>query len=265
MLLAVAVLWQIPVLVVARRCYICGEGAEAPFRTMATMTGAGDGAPAALPRIAPTCEDFERDRDEMDQYVHECPPTYTSCLTQVDGDMELRTCGESLSINDCKSANKIDYCYCNEDLCNSLKRTQIRREIEDAQRSHSGGLGGGHSSLHLKQQQQHEPNNSDDEDLSESSGMDPDSHEKHLHHQQRGQIPVGHGGHDATTQLVMTLKPIPTTERRNDSRVAAAADNETYSSGSGRRWMSVETVCLVVLVVGTSLRRLPGVRFGQGN
>ncbi|XP_038118050.1 uncharacterized protein LOC119769486 isoform X2 [Culex quinquefasciatus] len=234
-------LWQVP-LVVARRCYICGEGAEAPFRTTMMAT---TGTAAAVPRIAPTCEDFERDRDEMEQYEHECPPSYTSCLTQVDGDMELRTCGESLSINDCKSANKIDYCYCNDDLCNRLTRTQIRREIEEAQRV-------GHS-LHLKQQQ-HEPNNSDDEDLSESSGQDPESHEKHQHHA-RGQIPVG-SGHlgGATTQIMVTLKPIPTTERRNDSR---AGENETFSSG-GRSWWPVESVSLVVLLVGASLRRLQG-------
>lgn len=253
-------LCQVP-LVVARRCYICGEGAEAPFRTTMTATttttmGAGGGGTpsATMPRIAPTCEDFERDRDEMEQYVHECPPMYTSCLTQVDGDMELRTCGESLSINDCKSANKIDYCYCNEDLCNSLKRTQIRREIEDAQR------GGGHS-LHLKQ---HEPNNSDDEDLSESSGLDPESHEKQHHNHNRGQIPVGGGHHhnDATTQIVMTLKPIPTTERRNDSRLAG--ENSTYDKSSGRRW-TVEPVSLMMVLVGASLWRLSALMFGHGN
>lgn len=143
--------------------------------------------------------------------------------------MELRTCGENLPINDCKSANKIDYCYCSEDLCNSLKRTQIRREIEDSQ------LGG--QSEHLKQ-----PHNSDDEDLTESSGME-DSHEKHRTNNNHRMNTVGHGGGDSnhrsdkdyeTTQIVMTLKPIPSgsSERRNHSD----GSNSTTKSGSSSRW-----------------------------
>lgn len=143
--------------------------------------------------------------------------------------MELRTCGENLPINDCKSANKIDYCYCSEDLCNSLKRTQIRREIEDSQ------LGGGQSE-HLKQ-----PHNSDDEDLTESSGME-DSHEKHRTHNHRMNT-VGYAGASSnhrsdkdyeTTQIVMTLKPISSgpSERRNNSD----GSNSTTKSGSSSRW-----------------------------
>ncbi|XP_058822461.1 uncharacterized protein LOC131684012 isoform X2 [Topomyia yanbarensis] len=243
-----------PAIVDARRCYVCGEGSEAPFRTAIAMAAtaavassssssssshrhhnsSGSSGGNTLPNIVTTCEDFERDQDELDKYVLECPSTYTSCLTQVDGDMELRTCGESLSINDCKSANKIDYCYCSEDLCNSLKRTQIRREIEDAQ--------SGAQSEHLKQ---HEPNNSDDEDLSESSGMG-DSHERHRlggHHR----TALGGGNHNmhnhlekdfATTQIVMTLKPIPTTERRNNNGSARddSAKSATSSGASNCRW-----------------------------
>ncbi|XP_055550853.1 uncharacterized protein LOC129733214 [Wyeomyia smithii] len=215
--------------VYARRCYVCGEGAEAPFRTVLGADGMlhrrSPAASGSLPNIVTTCEDFEQDQDELNKYVLDCPPSYTSCLTQVDGDMELRTCGENLSINDCKSANKIDYCYCSEDLCNSLKRTQIRREIEDSQL--------GIQSQHLHQR---EPHNSDDEDLSESSGMG-DSHEKHHragisvtshnnvnnhHHQLDRDL--------ATTQIVMTLKPIPTTERRNNN---SHGRNDSVSAASG--------------------------------
>ncbi|XP_053693774.1 uncharacterized protein LOC128741770 isoform X2 [Sabethes cyaneus] len=225
-------------IVYARRCYVCGEGAEAPFRTALNVVAA-DGSShhrnppvgGSLPNIVTTCEDFERDQDELDKYVLDCPPTYTSCLTQVDGDMELRTCGENLSINDCKSANKIDYCYCSEDLCNSLKRTQIRREIEDSQM--------GIQSQHLHQR---EPHNSDDEDESESSGMG-DSHEKHHrtgisvtshnnvnnhHHQLDRDL--------ATTQIVMTLKPIPTTERRNNGHGQNDSAPVTGGSDSNLRW-----------------------------
>ncbi|XP_058455133.1 uncharacterized protein LOC131432704 [Malaya genurostris] len=254
----------------ARRCYVCGEGSEAPFRTAMALaaafasssssyrhhnnTSSGGPATSTLPNIVTTCEDFERDQDELDKYVLECPSTYTSCLTQVDGDMELRTCGESLTINDCKSANKIDYCYCSEDLCNSLKRTQIRREIEDAQ--------SGAQSEHLKQR---EPNNSDDEDLSESSGMGPDSHERHRappgHH--RTVLGGNHNIHNqiekdfATTQIVMTLKPIPTTDRRNNSSTRDDPAKPASSGASNCQWYPERSrsnlLSLLLLTVGGGL------------
>lgn len=234
----------------ARRCYVCGEGADAPFR--AALAQAADEQAASssrhprplgsLPNIVTTCEDFERDRNELDKYVLECPPAYTSCLTQVDGDMEVRTCGENLPINDCKSANKIDYCYCSVDLCNSLKRTQIRREIEDSQ------MGGGLSE-HLRQH-----HNSDDEDLTESSGME-DSHEKHRtmgsshrvnqNGSQQNHRPGGGSSSNSddksyeTTQVVMTLKPISSSssgsgsDRRNTT---STGSNSSAKSGSSSSW-----------------------------
>ncbi|XP_065084389.1 uncharacterized protein LOC135706670 [Ochlerotatus camptorhynchus] len=243
-----------------RRCYVCGEGADTPFR-LARSQAADDMSSShhprpvgSLPNIVTTCEDFERDLDELDKYVLECPPTYTSCLTQVDGDMELRTCGENLPINDCKSANKIDYCYCSEDLCNSLKRTQIRREIEDSQ------LGG--QSEHLKQ-----PHNSDDEDLTESSGME-DSHEKHRTNNHRMNT-VGHAAGSSnhrsdkdyeTTQIVMTLKPVSpgSSERWNNS----SGSNSTAKSGSRSRWALERSRngWVALVLIGASMWRFAGSR-----
>ncbi|XP_062563704.1 uncharacterized protein LOC134226751 [Armigeres subalbatus] len=245
----------------ARRCYVCGEGADAPFR--AALAQAADESSVSrhprpvgsLPNIVTTCEDFERDRNELDKYVLECPPAYTSCLTQVDGDMEVRTCGENLPINDCKSANKIDYCYCSVDLCNSLKRTQIRREIEDSQ---LGGL-----SEHLRQQ-----HNSDDEDLTESSGME-DSQEKHRTiiggHNTHRTIQNGSNNHNRhsdnryeTTQVVMTLKPISTpgsSERRNSSNEG----DSSVKSGSSSRWIGGFSIAIngwiALVLIGASMWR----------
>ncbi|XP_055635241.1 uncharacterized protein LOC129775061 [Toxorhynchites rutilus septentrionalis] len=234
----------------ARRCYVCGEGGDAPFRTAMAAAAASSSVHhqraslGSLPNIVTTCEDFERDREELDKYVLECPPSYTSCLTQVDGDMELRTCGESLSINDCKSANKIDYCYCSEDLCNGLKRTQIRQDIENSRRRAQ--------SEHLRQ---HEPSTSDDEDLSESSGME-DSHEKHRSdsHRRAGLLgPTSHNSnvHNdkdvATTQLIITLKPIPTTERRNNNSTSPGTTSGTMSCWvSANGWSNLPMLLSVV-------------------
>uniref|UniRef100_A0A182U6D8 Uncharacterized protein n=1 Tax=Anopheles melas TaxID=34690 RepID=A0A182U6D8_9DIPT len=62
-------------LVHARKCYICGEGADGPFRTLPTHHGQ-----SSVPTVEGTCEDFRPE----EKYAFDCPPTYTSCLTQVD-------------------------------------------------------------------------------------------------------------------------------------------------------------------------------------
>ncbi|XP_021709673.1 uncharacterized protein LOC110679431 isoform X1 [Aedes aegypti] len=264
LLLALAVDPSLATTPQARRCYVCGEGADAPFRL--SLAQAADESSSSrhprplgsLPNIVTTCEDFERDRNELDKYVLECPPAYTSCLTQVDGDVEVRTCGENLPINDCKSANKIDYCYCSVDLCNSLKRTQIRREIEDSQ---MGGL-----SEHLRQH-----HNSDDEDLTESSGME-DSHEKHRtisrndnsnNHRvnQNGSNNNHHHSNDKsyeTTQVVMTLKPISGSSERRNSSSEGGADSSA-KSGSNSRWLvgfsSTRNGWVALVLIGASMWR----------
>ncbi|XP_055605270.1 uncharacterized protein LOC129753477 [Uranotaenia lowii] len=250
-LLIISSSWSIQ-LVQARRCYVCGEGSEAPFRTAAMAASNshhqnGDATTPfispKLPTVASSCDDFERDRTELDKYVLECPPSYTSCLTQVDGDVELRMCGEPLAINDCKSANMVDYCYCNEDLCNSLTRVQIRRRIEDA---HMGV-----HSQHLRQN--HEHNNSDDEDLTESSGMEDTlaHHEKHgrpggdrsLHHERNYQD---------TTQIMVTLRSTPSHDRRNGSGSESASGSKSWiDSSSG----------VLAIVCGVSLWRFMRLRY----
>nr|XP_040222496.2 uncharacterized protein LOC120949330 [Anopheles coluzzii]XP_040222497.2 uncharacterized protein LOC120949330 [Anopheles coluzzii]XP_040222498.2 uncharacterized protein LOC120949330 [Anopheles coluzzii] len=219
-------------LVHARKCYICGEGADGPFRTLPTHHGQ-----SSVPTVEGTCEDFRPE----EKYAFDCPPTYTSCLTQVDGDIEIRTCGENLAINDCKSANSIDYCYCSTDLCNQLTRAEIRRSIETSlmHAHHRNRLGGGAGMHH-----QLPPNNSDDEDMAESSGMDGDRSETHhrtlpssrsssqQHHREMlhnggGGAIAAPGHRDVTTQLTITLKPVATTaDRRSkeDSNGTASSD-----------------------------------------
>lgn len=44
-----------------------------------------------------------------------------NCLllsTQI-GEDSIRTC-DTVSINDCQTANGVRYCYCNKDLCNGI-------------------------------------------------------------------------------------------------------------------------------------------------
>uniref|UniRef100_A0A182RSC3 Protein sleepless n=1 Tax=Anopheles funestus TaxID=62324 RepID=A0A182RSC3_ANOFN len=222
----------------ARKCYICGEGADGPFRTLPTHHGQ-----SSVPTVEGTCEDFRPE----EKYAFDCPPTYTSCLTQVDGEIEIRTCGESLAINDCKSANSIDYCYCSTDLCNQLTRTEIRRSIETAlmHAHHRNRLGGGVGMHH-----QPPPNNSDDEDMAESSGMDGDRSETHRtisssrsssqqqphHHDMlHNGGAIGAPGHrDVTTQITITLKPVATSADRRSKDNSATSDSNTTASDRSR-------------------------------
>uniref|UniRef100_A0A182SPM4 Uncharacterized protein n=1 Tax=Anopheles maculatus TaxID=74869 RepID=A0A182SPM4_9DIPT len=159
----------------------------------------------------------------------------------LESEIEIRTCGESLAINDCKSANSIDYCYCSTDLCNQLTRTEIRRSIETAlmhahNRNRLGGVGMHHHPP---------PNNSDDEDMAESSGMDGDRSESHRsvsssrsstqqHHRDMlhngaaagGGSIVAPGHRDVTTQITITLKPVATSaDRRSKDNSASGSDS----------------------------------------
>ncbi|XP_049538445.1 uncharacterized protein LOC125952778 [Anopheles darlingi] len=185
----------------ARKCYVCGEGADAPFKSLATV-----------PTVEGTCEGFRPE----EKYAFDCPPTYTSCLTQVDGDIEMRTCGENFAINDCKSANGINYCYCSTELCNRLTRQEIRRSITatlaHGQQHLRNRLYQGHPDHHKQP-----PNNSDDEDMLESSGMDSDRSEQAHSHASSNEH------RDVTTQITITLKPVGNVGRRNDQDQAAAA------------------------------------------
>uniref|UniRef100_A0AAG5D4W3 Activin types I and II receptor domain-containing protein n=1 Tax=Anopheles atroparvus TaxID=41427 RepID=A0AAG5D4W3_ANOAO len=226
-----AFLWIMAVqLVDARKCYICGEGADGPFKTLPTH-----GGQSSVPTVEGTCEDFRPE----EKYAFDCPPTYTSCLTQVDGDIETRTCGESLAINDCKSANNIDYCYCSEDLCNRLTRVEIRRSIETAlmPAHHRNRLGGMHH---------HEPpNNSDDEDMLESSGMDGDRsesqrtlqhHHRDMLHNEGIAVAAAPTHRDVTTQITITLKPVATsTDRRSKDSTETGVDGNRTDPGESRK------------------------------
>uniref|UniRef100_A0A182Q4Z2 Uncharacterized protein n=1 Tax=Anopheles farauti TaxID=69004 RepID=A0A182Q4Z2_9DIPT len=219
-------------LVDARKCYICGEGADGPFRTLPTHHGQ-----SSVPTVEGTCEGFRPE----EKYAFDCPPAYTSCLTQVDGEIEIRTCGENLAINDCKSANSIDYCYCSTDLCNRLTRAEIRSSIKDAlmhahHRNRLGGVGMHH---------QPPPNNSDDEDMVESSGMDGDRSETHRsmhsssqqHHQDmlhNGGAMAAPGHRDVTTQITITLKPVATSADRRSKDNGAASDSNATASDRSR-------------------------------
>lgn len=52
-------------------------------------------------------------------YLLDCPPaTAQGCLTKFEGSSVMRTCAP-VAIDDCKTANSVQYCYCSTPGCNS--------------------------------------------------------------------------------------------------------------------------------------------------
>lgn len=83
----------------ARRCYICGNGSEEPFRT----GGRGRGVRETEARIksSVSCTEFERS-SSMDQFIMECPNDFVGCITQIDGkaftNIKLSTCNYAIKV-----------------------------------------------------------------------------------------------------------------------------------------------------------------------
>lgn len=68
-----------------------------------------------------------------------------SVFIYILGDTEIRTCNQYL-IDDCKTANRVTYCYCNKDRCNDRSRQQITDLLtltESSQTHHIMGRMGG--------------------------------------------------------------------------------------------------------------------------
>lgn len=98
----------------ARMCYVCGAGSEEPF--MQTSRGKLEYSDMDIPL---SCDEFETS-DNLDKFIFTCPSNYVGCITQSDGTDVTRTC-DVLSLNDCQTANGVEYCYCADDLCNNRK------------------------------------------------------------------------------------------------------------------------------------------------
>jgi len=55
-------------------------------------------------------------------FLRDCPEAASSgCLTKFEGHSVMRTCAH-VSISDCKTANNVQYCYCDTEACNSPDR-----------------------------------------------------------------------------------------------------------------------------------------------
>lgn len=101
-----------------QRCYVCVPKSGPTVAEVTQMFPEG-------PKV-PSCDRF----DEGEAYIRECPSSANyGCLTQTEGTRMTKTCSD-IDIEDCKTANKITYCYCKGDLCNR-ERESSEADDED--------------------------------------------------------------------------------------------------------------------------------------
>ncbi|KAK6640861.1 hypothetical protein RUM44_012559 [Polyplax serrata] len=93
--------------------------------------------------VVPLCNQFQPSNPV---YIRDCPSSsYQGCLTQTNGTHVTKTCTE-VGLEDCKTANKIRYCYCKGELCNkegvpTEAPVPLETETEDDEDLHPEGSG----------------------------------------------------------------------------------------------------------------------------
>ncbi|CRL01649.1 CLUMA_CG014872, isoform A [Clunio marinus] len=111
----------------AIKCYVCGDESELPFLETKSMN---INETFIKEKIHNSCDEFDRiPLEEKHKYEMECPDDYVGCMLQV-GEEVLRTCSR-LSIDDCRTANRVHYCYCNRQLCNGENAESIIEKMGD--------------------------------------------------------------------------------------------------------------------------------------
>ncbi|ERL84360.1 uncharacterized protein LOC125505428 [Dendroctonus ponderosae] len=100
----------------ALQCYTCG--------------GQEDGSTS--------CVEFQS--NEHPGYVKDCGADGKSCrLTREVSENRIlsRSC-EAIELNDCKTANSIEFCYCTKDLCNSMSPPDDEEDDEEQAKNIEG-------------------------------------------------------------------------------------------------------------------------------
>ncbi|KAL1516713.1 hypothetical protein ABEB36_000589 [Hypothenemus hampei] len=87
-----------------------------------------------------SCGEYEEDKNSCANFTiqdpkfsRECPEDTKSCrLTRKPNDNLIlsRTC-ESIKLDDCKTANSIEFCYCTKDLCNAINPLNDDEDDDD--------------------------------------------------------------------------------------------------------------------------------------
>ncbi|KAG5871477.1 hypothetical protein JTB14_002804 [Gonioctena quinquepunctata] len=66
------------------------------------------------------CYNFEFDKNK---FIQECSALEKGCFTESHVNKKYRSCA-SQTLNDCKVANGVEYCFCSTELCNDNEACQ---------------------------------------------------------------------------------------------------------------------------------------------
>lgn len=70
------------------------------------------------------CSEFHK--SIKDDFIKECSKGVKGCLTKFEAGSVMRSCAQpGVSVDDCKDANGITYCYCKNNECNSAEKKII--------------------------------------------------------------------------------------------------------------------------------------------
>lgn len=132
-----------------QRCYVCIPNTGMVISEIVKLFPSG-------PEI-PLCNKFKKGKKE---FMRDCPDDedYKGCIHERNGTHVAKTC-TTVDVDDCKSANGIEYCYCTGHLCNTENvPAEDPRPAKEVPRDSSEG-------------QERPPSSAtDDEDIDEGSG-----------------------------------------------------------------------------------------------
>merc|ERR1712106_664532 len=96
----------------SRQCYVCHSGdPEDMYQLDKSFPGTSS---------FPPCSAFRK--GDSQKFLKKCPDNQLGgCLTKFDGSSIMRTCSR-VSVDDCKQANGVTYCYCKSEACNTPDR-----------------------------------------------------------------------------------------------------------------------------------------------
>lgn len=127
------------------------------------------------------CSQYHRSRKH--EFIQECPKESTGCLTKFEDGSVMRTCAP-ISVDDCKEANGVTYCYCRSPLCNtpdkklSDPRSSFQKNTVSNHEEESDGLTINTASAQMS------VSDHDDEDLLEGSGDYDDTYYPEDYHEE---------------------------------------------------------------------------------
>ncbi|ODN00685.1 hypothetical protein Ocin01_06002 [Orchesella cincta] len=109
------------------KCYVCLP----PDKTSRDAEEILSIFPEETRQRIPDCASFGSHNAK--HFEFKCPPEFVGCLLRIHGRNESRSCFKH-PLNDCKTANSVEFCYCTGALCNQHRPEILLEESESDER-----------------------------------------------------------------------------------------------------------------------------------